>query len=141
MSYELKSIASIEGYGGFNDMPPNAKEISREEFDKVLLHGSYLFERIDYRQVSLDKGRALYPCNLFIYHDGTGVMHMSIYGPGKAGKYGHTSRYFKFAKCEHDMRGLSQAECREKGIYHGGRCYHVSQCTKCGYVNAYDSSD
>lgn len=41
----------------------------------------------------------------------------------------------------HAFRELSQAECRERGIYHGGRCYHVSLCVTCGHVTAVDSSD
>lgn len=41
----------------------------------------------------------------------------------------------------HTFRGLSQAECRERGIYHGGACYHVSICVDCNHVSAVDSSD
>lgn len=41
---------------------------------------------------------------------------------------------------KHTYRELSTAECRAKGIYHGGNCYHVSECTGCGHVHAVDSS-
>jgi hypothetical protein len=41
----------------------------------------------------------------------------------------------------HIFRDLSQAECRERGIFHGGRCYHVHLCVACGHVSAVDSSD
>ena len=41
----------------------------------------------------------------------------------------------------HKMRELSQEECRERGIYHGGRCYHVHLCVECGTVRSVDSSD
>ena len=41
----------------------------------------------------------------------------------------------------HAYRELSQSEAQEKGILHFGRCYHVAECTSCGVVNAYDSSD
>lgn len=41
----------------------------------------------------------------------------------------------------HTFRELSQEECRERGIFHGGRCYHVSICVACNHVSAVDSSD
>jgi len=44
--------------------------------------------------------------------------------------------------CEHsNNQALSQAACRERGIYHGGRCYHVVECLDCGDISATDSSD
>lgn len=42
---------------------------------------------------------------------------------------------------EHTYIELSPAECRARGLYHGGRCYHVSLCTGCGHVYEVDSSD
>ena len=41
----------------------------------------------------------------------------------------------------HSYRDLSPAEARVRGIYHAGRCYHVSLCDGCGHVQAVDSSD
>jgi hypothetical protein len=41
---------------------------------------------------------------------------------------------------KHTYVELSTAECRTKGIYHGGNCYHVSVCTGCGHVHSVDSS-
>ena len=41
----------------------------------------------------------------------------------------------------HSYRELSPAEARVRGIYHAGRCYHVSLCDGCGHVQAVDSSD
>lgn len=128
-----------EDLGRYNDMPPNAKEISREEFERKLYHGSYSPDRIKFKQVYESKSFGA-PCmnmRLFIYHDGTGVAVGSKYLGGD--KY--EARFFKFAKCEHEMGEISAAEARAAGIYHGGRCYHVLKCTKCGYVSAYDSSD
>lgn len=44
--------------------------------------------------------------------------------------------------CEHTkFRSIPSAECHTRGIYHGGRCYHVSECLDCGIVSAVDSSD
>ena len=42
---------------------------------------------------------------------------------------------------KHAYKALSPADCRALGIYHGGRCYHVSLCTGCGHVHSVDSSD
>lgn len=41
---------------------------------------------------------------------------------------------------KHTYTELSIAECRAKGIYHGGNCYHVSLCSGCGHVHSVDSS-
>jgi len=44
--------------------------------------------------------------------------------------------------CEHEkFRTVTQSECKTRGIFHGGRCYHVSECTSCGVITGVDSSD
>lgn len=40
----------------------------------------------------------------------------------------------------HAFRELDVPECRQRGIYHAGNCYHVSLCTRCDFVRAVDSS-
>lgn len=42
---------------------------------------------------------------------------------------------------KHEYRELSGTEARAKGHYHGGRCYHVYECSGCGHVHAVDTSD
>lgn len=45
-------------------------------------------------------------------------------------------------QCQHKYgEEVSVAECREKGIYHAGRCWHVYKCEKCGEYRGFDSSD
>ena len=41
----------------------------------------------------------------------------------------------------HQYVEIGSTEARERGIYHGGACYHVTVCGLCGHVSAYDSSD
>jgi hypothetical protein len=44
--------------------------------------------------------------------------------------------------CIHEFsRELGLAECRARGLYHAGRCWHVMQCVRCGATRSYDSSD
>jgi hypothetical protein len=43
--------------------------------------------------------------------------------------------------CDHEWRELGRAECKDRGINHRGRCYHVYMCQGCGEVEAHDSSD
>lgn len=40
----------------------------------------------------------------------------------------------------HTYRELGQDECRHRGIYHAGNCWHVSECKGCGNVYSVDSS-
>jgi hypothetical protein len=69
----------------------------------------------------------------FHAHDGTGVLMDRDFWAG-------TVRFYAYG-CAHRYRELTSAECRARDIYHGGRCFHVSECQDCGYINAVDSSD
>lgn len=42
---------------------------------------------------------------------------------------------------DHEYIELTYGQARALGIYHPGRCYHVSRCRHCGNVHAVDSSD
>lgn len=55
-------------------------------------------------------------------------------------KYIKEPIYFKVG-CQHNYIEMSQKDARNQGIYHGGTCYYVSKCSKCGDVIACDSSD
>jgi hypothetical protein len=44
--------------------------------------------------------------------------------------------------CIHQFdRELERVECKERGLYHAGRCWHVYECGKCGKIISQDSSD
>ena len=43
--------------------------------------------------------------------------------------------------CDHETRELSYETCKSRDIPHHGMCWHVYECTKCGMIRAYDSSD
>lgn len=128
----------------FNNIAPNWKEISGKEFE-TKLYGCYMPKYIDYRQILLespiDRKKYLTPTYLYVWEDGTGVAIARHYGYNKKGDAEYASKYYSFCLCEHDYKGLSIEECTKLGIYHAGRCYHVSKCEKCGHVYAVDSSD
>jgi hypothetical protein len=42
---------------------------------------------------------------------------------------------------EHSYYELSYEQARALGLYHPGRCYHISRCEHCGDTHAVDSSD
>ena len=44
-------------------------------------------------------------------------------------------------ECVHQMRELSQKECKARNIEHWGMCWHVYECWKCGLIRAVDSGD
>jgi hypothetical protein len=54
-----------------------------------------------------------------------------------------SGKIWKIAPCHHEhTRELSQAEAKEKGIYHWGMCCHVQWCNDCSkHIATYDSSD
>lgn len=41
----------------------------------------------------------------------------------------------------HAWREVGFEECRRLGIFHAGRCYHVSRCVRCGTWTGHDTSD
>lgn len=130
-----ESAEVVERYqlGNFNDAPYNWHEITEEEFAKSMF-GSYTPMYIDYKQI-IDRdspGRSMLPVKLFLMHDGTGFGMNFDYWGGKV-------RYFRFG-CEHKYSELSAQECRERGISHFGKMYHVEECSKCGHIDAYDTS-
>jgi tRNA U34 2-thiouridine synthase MnmA/TrmU len=118
-----------EDYGGYNDLPPNFKEITYQDFIDSQFF-TYTPQLIDNRQAyNVDKKgnrvgnyRGLH---LYLFGDGTGIAIEKYYDNGK-----WALKYHKFAKCEH--------EYTEKTI---GRCLHEYKCKKCGYTEEIDSSD
>ena len=130
---ETLSASITAKFGGFNDVPPNWHEVSEAEFAKSM---AFHYEPIatEFRQFIPPGDKTYASVTLYFMHDGTGWAMVNDYWGGKI-------RFFLFFACDHTMRELSKAECATEGLYHAGRCFHVSKCTKCGYVSSVDSSD
>ena len=128
-------------WGKYNDFPPNIQEITEGEFAQSMFF-SYDPTMTEYRQVVRRKSGEPDPVKLcansglklFYFHDNTGIAMCHDY-------YAKKVHYFKFFLCEHTYIELSHAQATAEGHYHGGRCYHVLKCSKCGLVTAHDSSD
>ena len=116
----------------FNEVPANWREVPEKEFAQSIAF-TYPPERSEFRQIAPTGEPYTLSVRLNFMHDGTGWAMASDYWEGKV-------RFFRFG-CAHEWRGVGQDECRERGIFHGGNCYNVSQCKKCGYVSGVDSSD
>lgn len=118
-------------YGGYNDAPPNFKEITEKEFAQSHFF-TYSPEATNTRQITDFEGETqMLPVTLFFFFDGSGVGMSSNY---------KKVRYFKFDLCEHDYEELSYIKAKELGLMHHGMCWHVLKCKKCGFVQSYDSS-
>lgn len=76
----------------------------------------------------------------FEFWDGTGVAMASTYERREDGGYHYVLRLFAFG-CQHKYNELTIAQCRERSLYHAGRCYHVYECSECGHIMSQDSSD
>ena len=136
----LKNDASYENkWGGFNDFPPNWREIDEKTFSQSHFF-MYTPKIVEYRQMLerdenglMKMDKMCVSAHLYIFEDGVGFAMHSDYWAGKI-------RFYQFG-CQHDYRPVSSDECRNRGIYHGGKFFHVSECSKCGYIMAVDSSD
>jgi len=123
----------VKHYGGYNDSPPNFKEITEKEFAQSHFF-TYDPEATDYRQITdMPNEKTTLAVKLFFFHDGSGVGMSSDYWEGKV-------RYFSFDLCEHEYEELTAEMARELGLMHHGMCWHVIKCRKCGHTQSYDSS-
>lgn len=126
-------------WGGYNDKPPNWKVLTQKEFAQSGFFQNSILH-MDYRQIILpvkSHPKGVYcGVRLFFTHHNRGFAMWEDYWGGKI-------YYAQFGLCDHEWQEMSSAWCakHEPPIYHGGRCYHVNCCKKCGEVNAYDSSD
>ena len=110
--------------GGYNESPPNMKEISEDEFYRRLL--MYHPTHIDFKQVfDYDDGTCM-NLHLFIYDEGEQATGIAI------GEVNRQRKFFSFATCQHEW---------EKNVAESRMCYHVAYCKKCGVRIAIDSSD
>jgi hypothetical protein len=139
-------------YGGCNDSLPNMKEITEADFAQSIFF-TYHPIFIGYKQIMPDRlvaaglqpelNTAKQPCMMaihyFVFHNGTGIAMSRDYWSKKV-------RYFSFFLCKHTLRAPTEEEMRPvaqggKGYPRPAMCFHVGVCTKCGYVEAVDSSD
>jgi len=121
-------VPNAEQYGRFNNCPPNLKEISDDEFFRMLTMGtpSYMM----YKQCFDHSVYSWLGLHMYIFYDGNGVaigelptVHNGTYRDRK---------FYSFALCEHKWESVPE-ESR--------MCYHVSRCKKCDIKRTIDSSD
>lgn len=116
-------------YGGFNDFPPNWREVTEAEIATESMGRVYSPTMTEYRQMGtlVPGGEPMLPATLSFFHDGTG--HAMSYD-----YYGKRLRWFRFFTCQHTMVEVSRPGGHRSGL-------HEDRCTKCGYVSRYDTSD
>jgi hypothetical protein len=130
--------------GGFNDMPTPFRPISTDEY--IHRSSSHSPQAILYRQIHLPEWKTMRQAYIDIYH--TFCLARVYPGDWQGNKtpgeyhirYKEPMLYF-YLGCEHKFKELSQQECRERKIMHGGMCNHVYECTICKTLEAHDSSD
>lgn len=122
----------VESLGSYNVMPTPYTEITQDDWVAYIRTWGLVGEFYDSRQVlDLPDTHGFARVQISWYHD----RGMAIVHPNKEADL----KFYRIG-CYHKHRELSQAECRERGIYHAGNCYHVSECATCGHVEAVDSS-
>lgn len=123
-----------EKFGGYNDPPPNFKEMTELEWAQSSYFSQDPIHK-EFRQfvITGTNGRNTYHnFRLYYMDEHSGYAITNEYYEGKV-------RVFKFG-CEHRYKELSQAECRDKKINHYGNFFHVTECENCGHIMCYDSS-
>lgn len=117
--------------GGFNDFPPNWREISEEVFAKSA-HFTWTFVMTEHRQMLTPKRDV--PCvsaTLLWQQDSTGYALVNDFWGGKV-------RYYTFG-CEH-VAGDAAAEMKKRGL-RLENMQHATYCPKCNFLAIYDTSD
>lgn len=119
---EAQRMAHDENFGGFNDVPPNWREVTEGE-----MTDHRIFEQVpravQFRQMRVGEGRPLLSTQLYFFDDGSGY--------GRAVDYAARHiRWFVFARCLH-----------VEEVIETGRSHTVYRCKKCGCKRCVDSSD
>lgn len=121
----VKLVKDEKTVGGYNDLPPNIREISEKEFAQSMFF-SYSPIHIDHRQVTRGAEKfvkGLFQIQIYWFHNGSYVaLHNDFWG-GKI-------RFFVGEICQHEVEGVNV-----------GNCLNRYTCTKCGYEYTVDSSD
>jgi len=109
--------------GGYNDLPPNFKQITEKEFAQSSFF-NYEPIRREFRQVRNLVEKEMYSAIiLFWYSDGSGIAIRRDFWEGKI-------YFYSFYICEHDYETIENR-----------MCYIKSKCIKCGHISEVDSSD
>lgn len=122
-----------ERFGGYNDAPPNFREIDEGDF----AHGPFFSQcirRVEHRQIVGVAGESgLLGVQLFFFSDATGVGMSTDHRIGRI-------RFFAFG-CDHRYREVHGNELEKLGFR--GSLFshdHALHCDKCGDKKVVDSS-
>jgi hypothetical protein len=119
-----------------NHAPRGWREITEKEFAQSLFF-SHTPDKIDHRQILYVNGKEvtgpMIAAFLYYFYDGTGIAVSSDFWNGKV-------HYYHFG-CSHKYTELGYDTCQKRGFYHAGNCWHVSECSKCGFIESHDTSD
>lgn len=133
--YQLRQY--INDIGNYNSMPTPWKEINVNK---------YIHKRSSNIPIKFE--------SRYVLHDNVGRVNIDFFNdfalavrlPEKWKLvndeivYTEDFKYYLIG-CDHSYKELSYIECKEKGIPHYGRCWHVNECEHCGKISSVDSSD
>lgn len=119
----------MEQYGRYNQMYPNMKEISADEFSSHTIF-TYGFDFVDYRQILSENLSPEFKNKGYGFMAGHALIN-KFFGKGVfITKVNDEAKFFALTKCEHTYT--------EKNL---SMCLHEYTCTKCGFTYEVDSSD
>lgn len=126
----------LQDFGDYNTMPKPFSEITVDEYIHKKNSVVKYYER---RQITHGNYGSIH---IEWFHDfGLAVKYPEKWKlENNKIIYKEPIKYYKIG-CNHAFEELSYDECKEKGISHFGKCWHVYKCTICGTVNSQDSSD
>ena len=133
----------LESPGSFNELPTPFHEITGSEF---VAQSIYTPQAVEHRQVVLpNEDRKTHPTRdtwiMWYAHCGLAVLPPVKWRLNQDDRIEYSdSPLFYYLGCNHQYRELSIRECRERNISHFGSCWHVHECTECGFIRSVDSS-
>jgi hypothetical protein len=119
-------------FGDHSEFPPNFREITEQEFVRMNPF-TYSPRKVEFRQMRKERGVPSLCAQLFFFEDGTGYALSADYASQQV-------QYYRFG-CDHKYRELTRAECTKRNIFHPDNGYHVRQCSRCHYLEQFDSGD
>jgi hypothetical protein len=139
---KLPNFPYLKSIGGFNELPTPHSVIDWNEYWS--LHREH-YRYQEFRQIQEVAGKPLkYFKNvhlIFGHTHGLGIIQPSTWTLKDSKVVWTEEPILVRLGCEHKWEEKSKEWCTLHKVPHYGKCYHVSQCTKCAMIDAVDSSD
>ena len=136
---DIPKFIYVRDMGNYNKLPRPYRTSNQHEFRRKFSNNIPSY--IETRQIKFSKKEKTTDVTIMYFHDMAFalVFDSKWHLRGNDVVYDEPVKYIKIG-CEHEMVELSKEVCTSRNIPWYGMYWHVFECSKCGLINAHDSS-